>query len=354
MKNLKREIAKNRQALDALKEDFDGVSLKEAFTADEVRDYIPQIFADEIIMLGLREATARNLFPVVGQPTNDTFTQRYKFKNTRGAQIVRELNEIKTSQHGLKKKTFGFNKISSAALFSWERLMDSPLQDAMDEATFATSQVYQTENRLMWDNLTRFSQGSEEQEWSNWIDGPSACEDPYYAEAEATAIIAALENAYLSMTTPLTDRSEPASLRWLWSPQIETALWKYATYRRFDLKGSTPSQLTGTLENPFGIPRTVIEPGYYRANGALGSEWVPQPCDIYLVDTSQAAGIRERVSQRMDNFTRELVQGSGTIIWERLCMWTRHPMKYRRISLSQDYGDQIADSADIILKVADE
>jgi hypothetical protein len=354
IKNLRREIEKNRQALDALKEDFDGISLKEAFTADEVRDYIPQIFADEIIMLGLREATARNLFPVVGQSTNDSFTQRYKYKNTRGAQIVRELNEIKTSKHDLKKKTFGFNKVASAALFSWERLMDSPLQDALDEATFATSQVYQTENRLMWDNLTRFSQGSEEQEWSNWIDGPTACEDPYYSAAEAEAIIDALEDAYLSMTTPLTDRSDPASLRWLWSPQVETCLWKYDTYRRYDLKGSTPSQLTGRLENPFGIPRTIIEPGYYRANGALGSEWVPQACDIYLIDTSQAAGIRERVSQRLDNFTRELVQASGTVVWERLCMWTRHPLKYRRISPYQDYADQIADNADIILKVGDE
>lgn len=361
VKNLKRESEKNRPALETVKTEWDGITLKEAFTSDEVRDYVPQIFNDEIIRIGLREATARNLFPSVGQSTNDSFTQRYKWKGDRGVQIVRELNEIATSKHDLKKVSFGFNKLASAALFSWERMADSPLQDAVDESTFAISQFYRTENWLMWDNLTRFSQGTMADVCDNHIVCDAICEDPYVGtEAGALAIIDALEDAYLSMTTRLTDRFEPGSLRWLWSPTVEATLWKYDLFRRFDLKGSTPSQLTGSIENPFGVPRTIIEPGYF-ASGTIQSEWTPT-CDIFLIAPASAAGIRERVSQRLDNFTRELIQASGTIIWERLGMWTRFPRAFCRISPDRDYIDQIAQpvwtgnnatvsNEDIILKV---
>lgn len=326
----------------------------EAFTTDEVRDFIPQIFADEIILLGLREATARNLFPSTSQATNDTFSQRYKYKVSQGVQILRELDEIKTSKHDLKKVTYGFNKLASAALFSWERLMDSPLQDAVDESTFAVSQFYRTENRLMWDNLTRFSQGAKVIEWNNHIDGPNVCDGSAGNDdsADAEALIGAMEEAYLSMTTALEDRFDPSSLRWLWSPEVESILWKYDTFRRYDLKGSAPVQTSGQLDMPFGIPRSIIEPGYY-SQGTIDASWNAQPCDIYLVAPSAAAGIRERVSQRLDNFDRELIQASGTVIWERVCMYTRHPLAIRRISPSDTYATQIADSADIVLRVKD-
>lgn len=356
IKNLTREVEKNRDTLDALKEDFDGITLKEAFTSDELSGYIPQIFTDEVILLGLRDATARNLFTTVGQATNDSFTQRYKSKSTRGVQILRELNEIKTSKHELSKETFGFNKLASAALFSWERLMDSPLQDALDESTFSVSQFYRTENQLMWDNLCRFSQGDNADTWENHIDGPNVCDGSAGNDSstDAESIFSAMEEAYLSMTTALTDRFEPSQLRWLWSPEVEAILWKYATFREYQLSGKTPIQLTGSILNPFGIPRTIIEPGYFGAASPTGSAYTSAPCDIYLVAPSMAAGIRERVSQRLDNFTRELVQASGTIIWERICCWTRHPLAFRRISPERDYAGQIADNADIVLKVKEE
>lgn len=355
IKNLLKQVKENRATLDALKENFDGITLKEAFTSDEVRDYIPAIFTDEVILLGLRDATARNLFPVVGQATNDTFTQRYRVKYA-GAQIVKELNEIKTSKHELRKQQFGFNKIASGSLFSWERLSDSPLKDSMDEATLAVSQIYRRENQLMWDNLARFSQGTNETLWGNYIAGPDVCDGSSGNDTsqQASELFGALEEAYLSMTTALTDRFEPSSLRWLWSPEVEAILWKYETFRQYELAGKTPVQLSGSIMNPFGIPRTIIEPGYFGTATATGNSFTSTPCDIYLVAPSAAAGIRERVSQRLDNFTRETIQASGTILWERISCYTRHPLAYRRISPNEDYSAQIADAQDIVVKVQDE
>ncbi|HNQ22452.1 MAG TPA: hypothetical protein PKK06_05100 [Phycisphaerae bacterium] len=341
IRNLGREIEKNRQALDAFRTEWDGLTLKEAFTSDEVSAFVPQIFSDEIIKLGLREAQARNLFPTVAQTTNNSFTQRYKYKLDRGVQILGELDEIKTSKHAMKKITFGFNKVASAALFSWERLADSPIADAVDESTFAISQFYRVENQLMWDNLCRFSQGTKATEWDNWVLGADVCSDPYGTEDEALQIMDAMESAYLDMTTALVDRFDASGLRWLFSPLVFTILWKYATWRRFDAGGQTPVQTTGNLPLPYGLPYTIIEPGYWRA-GKLESEWVSTPCDIYLINCSQAAGIRERVGQRLDNFTRETIQASGSILWERIGMYTRHPKAYRRISPTQDYADQIS------------
>ena len=86
-KNVARKI--DRQALDAFKEGMGGITLKEAMTSDELSLFIPQIFTDEIVPLGLRVATARNNFPAISQTVGVDFKVRFRQK-TEGAQVLRE------------------------------------------------------------------------------------------------------------------------------------------------------------------------------------------------------------------------------------------------------------------------
>lgn len=351
--NIKRQIADKRKALDSFKEESYAITLKEAATSDQLNDFIRMVFVDEIILLGLREAHARNLFKVVGQSDHNSFEQRYRSRDS-GAQIIFELDNVAYDNSSLFKTTFGFNKLVDASLFSWERLADSPLSDTTDEVTFATSNMYRRENQLMWDNLVRYSQGANATTWGNYIVGEGVCApDGTSDEDDADAVLDTMEEAYLSMTTAMTDRFDPSSLRWLLSPTVLSLLWKSPRFRRFDALGSTPNVISGRLPEPYGIPMTVIEPGYFRQAGG-DSEYVSQECDIFLVAPAFAAGIRERVSLRLDGLTKEEIMASGSMIWERICCWTRHPKAFRRISPNQAYASQIADSKDILIQLKDE
>lgn len=328
-----------RSALDTFKEDCAGVTLKEAMTSDELSGFVPDLFTDEIIMLGQREAIARNNFPVVAQASHGEFKQRYRYKDE-GAQIVGELDEIKHSRSDKKTTEFAFKKIADWPLFSFERLMDSPLQDATDEVAMSTSKIYRRENQLMWHQLATFSQKANADEWENYIQGPDS--------SGSSDLIDAMTDAYLDMTVRLTDRFDPASLTWFISPTVFSTLFKDSNFRRFDILGAQPNIVTGTLPSLFRIPYVIIEPGYFT-QGTPSSQYANSEYDIYLVATRFAGAIRERVSLRMEPITIERIQAQGPQMWERLVPYVRHPMAYRRISPTEDYTDLIA-MQDILVK----
>lgn len=340
----------NREALEAFKTEMSGITLREAATSDELAGFIPQLFTDEILLLGQREAIARNNFTVVGQASNTNFTVRYRSKND-CAQIVKELDEIKYSTSERSTKTFSFNKICDFYLASYELLMDSPLNEVTDNVALSMSKIYRRENQLMWNMLTRHSQGSIDgegrNEWDNWIPGPD-CEDPYVATAEA--IMDAMETAYIDMTARLTDRFDPTSMRWFMSPTIFAILWQHSTFRRYDLAGTSPVLLTGNLPAPYGIPYSIMEPGYFDTT----SNWNAEPCDIYLCALPYCAAIRERVALRTEPISLPLNQSSGPLLWERLTPYVKNGFAYRRISPNPDYATQIVDNADLKITVQDD
>jgi hypothetical protein len=72
--NARREsVKKNKEALEAIRRESYGTTLKEALTSDALSGFIPDLFVDEIITLGQRTAIARNNFPVVGQSTQSSY-----------------------------------------------------------------------------------------------------------------------------------------------------------------------------------------------------------------------------------------------------------------------------------------
>ena len=347
--NVTRNI--QREALDTFKTEMKGISLKEAMTSDELSDFIPQIFADEVILLGQRQATARNAFSVITQSTNSNFTIRFRDKNE-GAQVLRELDEFQHSKSERFTRQFHFNKIGDFPLFSFELLEDSPLDEVADEVRMSVSTIWRRENQLAWDQVTRFSQGSattgaESDTWNNYVSGPDCLDGSGNADEDAaTAILDAMEDAYLSITTALEDAFPQNSLTWYMSPQVFSILWKEPTFRRFDALGASPIQVTGNMVQPFGIPMQIIEPGFFDTN----SDFIPSPCDIFLM-ADQAFRLRERVSLRTQPITLDKIQASGPLMWERLTFYPRNPLAFRRISPNEDYATQIPNNKDIKILV---
>lgn len=349
-KNVARKI--DRATLDAFKENSGGITLKEAMTSDELSLFIPQIFTDEIVPLGMRVATARNNFPAISQTTGVDFKIRFRQK-TEGAQVLRELDEFQHSRSDRFTRTFSFNKIGDFPLFSFELLMDSPLDEVTDEILLSTSKIWRRENQLAWDQVTRFSQGSantgaESDFWGNHIDGVD-CQDSSANDPDASDVLASMEDAYLSITTALQDSFPQASLRWYMSPTVFTLLWKEPTFRRFDVLGAAPTQVTGRLPEPYGIPMEIIDPGYFDTK----SNYIQTPCDIYLI-ADEAMRLREKVSLRTQPITLDRIQATGPLMWERIAFYPRNPLAYRRISPNEDYENQIPDSANVKITVKSE
>lgn len=340
--NISSNLEQNREALDAFKSEMKGISLKEAMTSDELSSFIPQVFTDEVVLIGQRQAIARNSFPSIAQSTNSDFKIRFREKND-NAQVLRELDEFQHSKSERYTRTFEFNKIGDFPLFSFELLEDSPLDEVADEVRMSVSKIYRRENQLAWDMVTRFSQGTENDFWANWIQGPDCLDSSGDAdEDQATLILDAMEDAYLNITTALEDAFPQNTLRWFMSPQVFSILWKEPTFRRFDALGATPVQVTGNLPTPFGLPMTICETGYFNTS----SVFIPTPCDIYLM-ADQAFRLRERVSLRTQPITIDKIQASGPLMWERICFYPRNPLAYRRISPNEDYSGQIANNKDI-------
>lgn len=342
----KESIAKNKTALQEIKANAYGTTLKEALSSDALAGFIPDLFLDEIIMLGQRVAIARNNFPVVAQSTHSSFKQRYRWKDE-GVQVTsKELVEVKQTQSEREVAEFSFLKLMDANVFSLELLEDSTLDEAMAEMTLSANKFYRRENQLMAHRLAEYSHGATATKWDNFVSGPtnSGSDDD---------VITAMETAYLRITTRLNDAFPTESLIWIVSPSRYAKLFRNANFRRFDILGSTPSFVTGRVgagdDRIFRIPIQIWEPGYFDAD----STWTPQADDMFLVAPQFAAGIRERWSMRtspLNDMSRILAQ--GVMMFERLIPWVRNPFAMIRISPDADYSDDIIGSMNNIHIIA--
>lgn len=325
-------IETNKAQLDAIRQDASSWTLSEALTSDAIKGFIPDLFLDDIITLGQRTAIARNLFPVVGQSTHSTFKQRYRWKDE-GVQVSQaELVEVNATQSERDVREYGFLKLMDANLFSVELIEDSTLDEATAELQMSANKFFRRENQLMAARLTAGSTGADETKWGNWIQGIDSS-----SEAD---LLDAMTDAYLDMTTRLTDMFPTESLTWIVSPTIWSLLFKDTKTRRFDNLGVPDSVVTGRIagsDQIFRIPIVIMETGYFRDD----NEWVPQPYDFFLVAAQFAAGIRERSSMRTTPIDLTRMLGSGLILWERLMPWIRNHFAYRRISPIQNYPDII-------------
>lgn len=334
--NARREsIAANRKALDELKRESFGTTLKEAMSSDALAGFIPDLFLDEIQLLGQRIAWARNTFPVVSQSTHGSFKHRYRWKDEQIMTTSKELVEVKQTQSEREVAEFSFLKLMDANVFSLEMLEDSPLSEATAEIQLSASKFYRRENQLMAHRLTEYSQGAYATKWTNWVSGPtnSGSDDD---------AITAMETAFLDMTTRLTDAYPVETLIWLVSPSRYAKLFKNANFRRFDILGSTPSFITGKAgagdDRIFRIPLQIIETGFYDTT----STWTPEEDDMFLVAPQFCAGIRERWSMRttpLDSLNKILAQ--GVMLFSRLIPWVRQPFAMTRISPNQTYAGEI-------------
>ena len=175
--------------------------------------------------------------------------------------------------------------------------------------------------------------------WDNWVQGP----DSSSSDAD---IIDAMTDAYLDITTRLTDQFPTESLTWFVSTEVYSRLFKNNDFRRWDILGAQPNVVTGKIagtDQIFRIPIAIWEPGYFDTE----STWNPQAYDIYLVATQFAAAIRERSSLRTTPLDMTKILASAIMLWSRLIPWIRNPFAYRRISPTQDYTDMIGTMTNI-------
>lgn len=332
-------ITKNKDALKAIRENSFGLSLKEALNSDELQNFIPDLFLDEIIQLGLRTAIARNNFPVVAQSSHGSFKQRFRWKDEGVAVTSKELVEVTHTQSERDVVEFSFLKLMDSNVLSLELIEDSTLDEATAEVSLSANKFFRRENQLFAHRLAEYSQGATATKWDNYKQGP----DSSSTDAE---IIDAMTDAYLDITTRLTDQFPTESLTWFVSPEVYSRLFKNDSFRRFDIMGRDPNITTGRVnvdDRIFRIPIQIWEPGIFSTD----SEWISQPYDIYLVATQFAAAIRERSSMRTTPLDMTKILASAIMLWERLIPWVRNPFAYRRISPSQSFSDIIGNMSNI-------
>lgn len=324
-------IKQNKQALQEIRNNAYGTTLKEALTSDALSGFIPDLFLDEVILLGQRTAIARNNFPVVGQSTQSSFKQRYRYKDEGPFVTGKELQEVRHTQSERETAEFSFLKIMDSNVISAEMASDSTLDEAMAEMTLSANKIYRRENQLMAHRLAEYSEGTIADKWGNYVSGIAA-------GGTDDALITSLETAFLDITSRLTDRFPKETLTWFVSTEVYSRLFKLDEFRRYDILGAQPNLVTGTTPNIFGIPTQIWEPGYFDKD----SVWTPEPYDIFLVATQFAAGIRERWSLRTTPLSGlEKILGQGVMLFERLIPWVRNPFAYVRISPNENYEDMI-------------
>lgn len=330
-------IAKNKAALQAIRENNMGTSFRESMTSDVVANYIPDLFLDEIIALGQRTAIARNNFPVVGQSTHSDFRQRYRYKDE-GVQVTsKELTEVKSTQSERELATFEFLKLMDSNVLSLELIEDSTLDEVTAEVQLSANKFFRRENQLMAHRLAEYSQAEIADKWLNYTTG---------ASDTGANILAVMTDAYLDITTKLTDRFDPSSLTWFISPQVYALLFDVTTFAEYRLSGLTSNVVSGKIagnDSILNIPIQIWEPGYFNAN----SEWTSTPFDIYLVATQFAAGIRERWSIRTSPLDLNRILASGLMMFERMIPWVRNPFAYRRISPNENCDNIITNMSNI-------
>jgi hypothetical protein len=336
--NARREsIKKNKEALKTIKTENMGTTFKEAMTSDLLSGFIPDLFLDEIVTLGQRTAIARNHFPVVGQSTQSSFKQRYRWK-IEGVQVTsKELIEVKHTESEREVQSFEFLKLLDSNVLSLELIEDSSLQEVSAEILQSGNKFFRRENQLMAHRLTEFSSGTTATKWGNWESGASDTGDN---------IFAAMKAAYLDITTRLTDRFDPSLLTWFVSPEVYTLLFDITKFQEFRLSGLSPNNISGRINETdviLRIPIVIWEPGYFNTD----SEWTSSPFDIFLVATQFAAGIRERWSMRTSPLDMNRILAHGLMMFERLVPYVRNPFAYRRISPTQDYSNMVGDMKNI-------
>jgi len=314
----KESIQKNKNALQAIRETNIGTSLKEAMTSSVLSGFIPDLFLDEIITLGQRVATARNLFPVVGQTTHGSFRQRYRWKDE-GVQVTsKELVEIKATQSEREVTTFEFLKLMDSNVLSLELVEDSTLDETVQEVQLSANKFFRRENQLFWHRLAEYSSGTLGSKYGNWQGKTSEDGTSLYVNDDTGAnILAAMRIAYLNITTRLTDRFDPNLLVWLMSPQVYARLFQVTTFQEYRLSGLQPSDISGKINSTdsiLNIPVQIIEPGYFDTE----SEYQSTPWDVYLIAPQFAAGIRERWSMRTSPLDLTRILAQGLVMFERL------------------------------------
>lgn len=343
--NARREsIAKNKDALNAIRQEAYGTTLKEALTSDALSGFIPDLFLDEIVMLGMRTAIARNNFPVVTQNTQSSFKQRYRYKDEGVMVTSKELVEVKHTQSERELATFEFLKLMDSNVLSLELIEDSTLDEATAELQLSANKFFRRENQLMAHRLTEYSQGTIGTRWDNHTTG---------ADDTAANIFAAMKAAYLDMTTRLTDRFDPSLLTWFISPEVYTLLFDLTAFQEYRLSGLMANNITGKInatDEILRIPIVIWEPGYFDSD----STWTSKPYDVFLVATQFAAGIRERTSIRTSPLDLTRILAQGVMIWERLIPWVRNPFAYRRISPDATYADLMANMSNINIIAGEE
>lgn len=335
----KKRIAENKQVLETIREEAWNLTLREAMTSNTtITDWIPDLFIDEIIMLNQRANIVRNLFTLVGQNTQSSFKQRYRWKNERPAVTSKELQEFKHTESERSVYDFSFLKIMSSSIFSLEGLEDTPIPELAQEMQLSASHVSRTENQLMAHRLAEWSTGTLLDTWGNWQDGSDS--------SSSDSLIDNMITAYLELTTRLADSFDASQLTWLVSPTVFALLFRNDDFRRWDITGQETILKTGKIlgsNQMLNIPLVIWEPGHFDTD----SVWMPDPFDVYLIATKAAANVRIRSDLRTTplNFDRILAQSVG--MWERLIPYIRNPRAYIRIAPNEDISNIIDDMSNI-------
>ena len=332
-------ITKNKEALKSMRQEAYGTTLKEAMSSDVLSGFIPDLFIDEIILLGQRQAIARNSFPVVSQANHGSFKQRYRYKDEGVTVTSKENVGVKQTQSERTVTEFSFLKLMDSNVLSLELVEDSTLDEASAEIQLSASKFYRRENQLMSHRLTEYSHSTNASLWNNYVQGPDS-------SSSDSDLIDAMTSAYLRITTRLHDQFPTESLTWFVSPTVYAQLFQTETFRRFDILGGQPNIVTGKIagtDSIFRIPIQIWEPGYFDTN----SVWIPQAYDICLVATQFAAGIRERWSMRTSPLDMTKILAQGVMMFERLIPWVRNPFAYIRVGPTGTYSNLIPNMSNI-------
>lgn len=344
LSNMTKRIAKNKDFA-SIKETIEDVTLDDAckmkvegLTADQngtglLAGFIPDIFTDTIVQFGNRVGIARRDFPVVSQSSNSSFKHRYMWRHD-SAQIVREGDDILHSITKREVDEFSFVKIADSMMYTRELLEDSPISQVSLDTAMAANKLSMLVDRLMWHELTWVSSENvnvfEETTANPWTDHnlvTFTCDSG--TAVTSTTIKDSVSSALLNLTTRLEDSVPFESLRLYISPTWYRTLWNDDTYRRYDILGAQPKEVTGTVPPLYRIPTTIITPGYFDED----SNWVYEPNDAYLVATGTAA-IRQRADMRMEPLVIQQRQMEGWQMSERIRPYVINPISFIRITCS--------------------
>lgn len=337
LKNMRKRIDADKQKFATIKESIEDVTIKTAcdmkleslgdgqMGSSLLSGFIPDIFTDSIVQFGTRQAVARRDFPVISQSSNSSFKHRYIWRHD-SAGIYREGDEILSAITKRLVDEFSFCKLADSMVYSRELLEDSPISQVSLDTSMAANKLSMLEDRLMWHELTYISDENLSSEWTPYNVVNLGC-DSSNPTPTFSMISSAVAEAMLNLTTRQEDNVSQDSLRLYVSPDVYRILWNDDSYRRFDILGASPVQVTGQVPPLYRIPTTVITPGYFDTS----NNWQYQKYDMYLVSTGCAA-IRQRADLRMEPLGIQHRQMEGWLMSERIRPYVIQPINFVRIS----------------------